>query len=120
MLARELVTWWYGRGWMGVWKYTLETTSNVSRAFSITLLMRTLFAPWRQIVTYPGASLDAKVHATIDNTVSRLVGFAVRVIVLIAALATVGITTAVGFIAGILWPLMPLAAVALIIKGIVG
>jgi hypothetical protein len=86
----------------------------------MTLLMHTLFAPWRQIIAYPGASLDAKVHAMMDNTVSRFVGFTVRAIVLVAALVTVGVTTAAGFIVGILWPLVPLAAIALIIKGIVG
>lgn len=120
MLARELVTWWYSRGWKGVWRHTARATGNLSRAFSMMLLMRTLFAPWRQIITYPGASLDAKMRAYADNAVSRLVGFAVRIIVLVAALASIGVTMVAGTILGILWPLVPLAAVALIIKGIIG
>ena len=119
MLA-QLVTWWYGRGWMGMWRRTTRTAGNLSRAFSMPLLMRTLFAPWRQIVTYPGASLDAKMRAYADNAVSRLVGFAVRIVVLVAALASVGITMVAGTILSVLWPLVPLAAIALIIKGIVG
>ncbi len=84
--------------------------------FSVSQLLRTLFQPWRRIITYPGASLDAKMKAWGDNAVSRGIGFVVRFSVLVAALiATVCILifTAVEIV---VWPLLPL----LIPGGIIG
>ena len=88
--------------------------------FSAQILLRTLFAPWRRIVTTPGAGLDAKLRAVGDNLVSRAVGFTVRLIVLFTAgimLLIVGIVAIVELVA---WPLVPVAAVLLFVKGVVG
>lgn len=120
MLALELFTWWYGKGWAKVGKHINQLTREIAQSFSMPLLLRTMFAPWRQIITYPGASLDAKFHAFIDNTVSRAIGFVVRLIVLLTALIMVGLTVIVGIILAIIWPLIPLATAALIFKGLVG
>jgi hypothetical protein len=76
--------------------------------FSVSQLIQTLFQPWRRIVTYPGASLDAKMRALLDNTISRGIGFAVRFCVLFAALlAIIGIII-LTMAEIILWPLLPL------------
>jgi hypothetical protein len=120
MLALDLFAWWYGRGWANVGKQIRQMARGISQSFSIPLLLRTMFAPWRQIVTYPGASLDAKYHAFIDNTVSRAIGFVVRLVVLFSALIMVSLTVVVGALLAVLWPLLPLAAATLIIKGLVG
>lgn len=83
--------------------------------FSVPSLMRTLFAPWKRIVTNPGAGLNAHLSAIGDNLVSRAIGFTVRVFVLIAALVSIVIIVAVGVVQIVLWPLVPL----LIVYGLV-
>lgn len=120
MFALALLSWWYGRGWAGVGKSIGTMTASIANAFSIPILIRTLFAPWRQIITVPGASLDAKLHAMADNAVSRAVGFVVRLIVLMAAGAMALLALAAGIILVVIWPLIPLAALALLVKGAMG
>ena len=115
----ELLRWWYGPGWMATVHRVSAWTSGIERAFSLTLLLKTLFSPWRRIISVSGRGIDAKIKAALDNLVSRLVGFVVRSIVLVAA----GAATLGAFIGGLLmmviWPLLPVAIVAFAIAGII-
>jgi hypothetical protein len=86
--------------------------------FSLNILLRTLFSPWRRIITYPGASLEARLRAIGDNLVSRAVGFTMRVFVLLAAGLAFVILGVFSVAEIIVWPLVPLAAIGLIVKGL--
>jgi hypothetical protein len=88
--------------------------------FSVPILIRTLFAPWRRIITYPGATIDAKLRAAGDNMVSRVVGFSVRSMVLFSAGVMLVLVAAVAALQLIIWPLIPVAVVVAIVKGIIG
>lgn len=113
----ELLRWWYGPGWRLAFQRIGVRTHNVAMAFSVPTLLKTLFAPWRRIVTVGGKSIDAKMQAAVDNLVSRLVGFVSRCMVLLTALImTVG-TFLVGSLIAIAWPLLPVAIVICILKG---
>jgi hypothetical protein len=86
--------------------------------FSVPILLRTLFAPWRRIVTPPGGSLQNKMKAMVDNAVSRVVGFAVRLIALIAAAVILLFYIVFGGVLLLLWPALPLLGPALIVGGL--
>jgi hypothetical protein len=120
MLALELFTWWYGQGWAAAAQNTRKMLMSILHAFSVLILLRTLFAPWRRIITYPGASLEAKLHAFGDNIVSRAIGFVVRLIVLLTAFLMSAVALITGIAGVILWPLVPPGALLLLIKGLVG
>jgi hypothetical protein len=120
MIALEILTWWYRQGWAQVAKNAEVRFFKVSHMFSVPILLRTLFAPWRRIVTYPGASIDAKLRAMGDNMVSRVVGFSVRAMVLFSAGVMLAITALLAAIQLLVWPLMPPAIVVFLIKGITG
>lgn len=120
MIIIEILTWWYRQGWMQVAKNTEQRFFKVSHLFSVPILVRTLFAPWRRIITYPGASIDAKLRAMGDNMVSRVVGFSVRALVLFSAGVMLLLSSIVAGIQLIVWPLIPPAAIVTLIKGIVG
>jgi hypothetical protein len=120
MLPLSIFTWWYGPGWAGALQSTRRMLTGISHEFSVAILIRTLFAPWRRIVTYPGAGLDAKLRAMGDNIVSRAAGFFVRTLVLLTAfLISIG-AIVLGIAAIIVWPLVPPAVVALFVKGLIG
>lgn len=97
-----------------------QILTGISRLFSVPILLRTLAAPWKRIITYPGASLDAKIHAFLDNLVSRAIGLTVRSLVLLTAFLFEAITLVIGIAYVIAWPFMPLAVIGLLIKGIIG
>jgi hypothetical protein len=118
LLAAQFLVWWYGDGWRTQAKSGWRRVSLVSRTFSAPLLLRTLFAPWRRIITYPGASMSAKLQAVGDNMVSRAVGFTIRIFVLITAGVVLFAVTVVAVIQLVTWPLIPPAIVTGIVVGL--
>jgi hypothetical protein len=120
MLMLQLFAWWYVRGWQDIARASGTRLIRVAHLFSVPILMRTLWAPWRRIITYPGASIDAKLRAIGDNLVSRAIGFTVRLLVLITAALILLLTATVGLIVILLWPLIPPAALFFLGKGLVG
>jgi hypothetical protein len=118
MLALDFFRWWYGRGWSLSLHDMRDRLRRLSEAYSVPILLRTLLAPWRRIITFPGAGMGAHLQALVDNTISRLVGFVVRVSVLAWVSVLMIMFLLVGLVLLVIWPLLPLAAVGLIVKGL--
>jgi hypothetical protein len=118
MLAIAFFTWWYSQGWVLVYKNMQRRMRQTGEMFSVTMLLRTLFSPWRRIISYPGASLNDHLRAMVDNLLSRAVGFTVRILVLIAAVITFVCVAVIAAVEIVAWPLVPIAVVAGVIKGL--
>ena len=118
MLALEFLTWWYGQGWLRRWQGIITYTHKTTQAFSIRILARTLFEPWRRIISYPGAGLSNHLKAMVDNLFSRIIGFCVRIIVIIISGITLIFITLVGTSVALIWPFLPFIPLALLIKGV--
>lgn len=124
MLIVSFFTWWYGRGFKGYLAGFVDHLRDLTDFFSIRLLIRNLFAPFRQIAAEKGANLplNARIREMFDLLISRLVGATVRCMILIVGLVLLTLRTILGLIVGILWPLMPLLviySVMLFIRGVV-
>lgn len=119
MLVLAFFSWWYGQGWLGVAKNIGPRLQGIAASFSAAQLVRTLFQPWRRIITYPGDSLGAKLRAWGDNVFSRAVGFVVRTLVLFAALMVLLVALVFSIIEVVVWPLLPPAVPILLIMGAV-
>ena len=117
MLMLSFFSWWYGQGLARLVRAIQRRVQQLADMFSVAILLRTLFSPWRRIITYPGAGLEAHVRAMLDNMVSRFIGFFVRVIVLLSAAVLFAVLMVVSVLQIILWPLLPVIAVGLIIWG---
>lgn len=117
MFFVELLQWWYGRGYKHLIASLKRRIGLIATSFSVALLLRTLFAPWRRIITYGGDSLQDRLKAVLDNLVSRLVGGAIRTIVLVSAGLIMVLISFGGAILAIVWPLLPPLAVVLVIRG---
>lgn len=118
MLVVAFLHWWYGPGWRDAGRGILARIRQTYLSFSIPILLHTMFAPWRRIITYSNGSLGDRLRAILDNTVSRAVGFTVRLFALIAAGILVLIYAVLGGIMLILWPTVPALALGLIVGGI--
>jgi hypothetical protein len=116
----EILRWWYVTGWLQAMHRIIGWTQGVEQLFSVSLLAKTLFSPWRRIVTPPGRGLDAKMRAMLDNLVSRCVGFVIRLFVIFAAGVSMLVVFTSSAVLAIVWPLLPLAFVFFAVKGITG
>jgi hypothetical protein len=102
--------WWYGAGWQWAIKRAIvERLQWCNQTFSITALIRTLFAPFKQTHSQPGGSIDIRLHAFFDNVISRFVGFFARLFIIFAGLFIGLLALMSGFVFVALWPLAPLA-----------
>jgi hypothetical protein len=120
MFLVELFKWWYGFGWLEAWKSVAGSVQKTARQFSIPVLLKNLFAPWKQIVALPGRSIDEKFRAVIDNLVSRTIGFFVRLLTLLAALIVITLSMLASLTLAVAWPLLPPAVVYFAIRAMTG
>ena len=120
MLAAAFARWWYGAGWKLVQKSVRIRMQRTLDSFSAPTLIKTLFAPWKRILTNPGAGISEHARAMVDNAVSRLVGFTIRIIVLLSAVVCFIAVGIAGMVQIIVWPLIPILIVLCIVLGTLG
>ena len=118
MLAIELLSWWYGAGWRELARRLLGRIEATADIFSVPILLRTLFAPWRRIVTYDDRSVIGGMRAALDNSISRLVGFSVRTIVIFCAGLIMLALVLAGAIMLVAWPLLPILSASMVVRGL--
>lgn len=110
--------WWYSTGINQAYDASLAFISYITDAFSLPTLVRTLFQPWKNdVLQARNASLADQIKIWQLNLASRIVGFFVRLVVIVATLI---ILTAVLVLVGLLlvaWVLTPLAVIVLPILG---
>ncbi len=117
LTAIALFRWWYGSGWLWPINHGKQQVSELTKQFSIKILLKTLGAPWKQIISSPGqiSGLDNKIRAFIDNLVSRIVGFCVRLVVLCAALILILFWAIVSICLVLAWPFIPILPLGLVV-----
>lgn len=93
---------------------------NAADFFSIRLLVRNMFAPFRQISAGGTASkaLGDQLSAFFDRLLSRFVGAMVRFFLLIIGTVIIIVQAVVGAIVAVLWPLAPLLVVVCFVLAI--
>lgn len=119
MLGLQFISWWYSAGWQEIVKSARRRIVNTYKLFSINLLLITLIQPWHRIITYPGQTISDRARALVDNAVSRLVGFVVRLVVLLYATLLISIVALISGLEILLWPILPIVSVVAVIRGII-
>ena len=120
MIVLSLFSWWYGEGWKSALQHSNKRIYEAYRLFSVAILVQTLFAPWRRIISAPGAGVGDHIRAAVDNTVSRFVGFFVRIIVLLAAMVVVALASIISLFELLLWPFVPILPLVFLFLGVIG
>jgi len=117
-IAIIFLSWYYlvaPKKILTTWRNVLKFAWNF---FSVELLLRTLFAPWKRDITKPtGSGFDPKalVDSLVINLISRLLGATVRFWVILLGLILEILIIILGLAFFIFWLMLPL----LIIWGIV-
>jgi len=116
----DMLRWWYVSGWLLALQRIATWTKGVEQAFSLVILLQTLFSPWKRIITVGGKGLDAKFHAALDNFLSSCIGFVVRLFVILGALVAMTVVFVSGVVIAAIWPLLPLVFIGAIVKAVTG
>lgn len=121
MFIVGLFSWWYSAGWLRCISAVQTGLASVYDYFSLDLLARTLFSPFRQISA--GAvrgPIGVQLRAVVDNLISRVIGGIVRTIVIIVGTVTLLLSCVLGIIRIVLWPIIPVLSIVFIIFAITG
>ncbi len=119
MLFLDFLKWWYGPGWLLRVQMLSQHVKNMSEFFSVGTLLKTLFAPWRQNITrtLDDQGISASFSALLDNIISRLVGFTVRVFVFFVAIISLAVVAILNLIYVVIWPLIPFSPAIILSTG---
>ena len=112
--------WYYTGGLKGLIKIWRNFVIFVREYYSIPLLLRTLFYPWRRDITKyrRGFSFKAFFETLTFNLISRGLGLVIRsVTVVIGLICLIGVIV-LGALALIVWLILPAILVFFIITGV--
>jgi len=93
-----------------VWNNYLNFAGNL---FSVKLLLKTLFSPWRKYIwRYPkGFDITEMASTFVSNIFSRVIGAMLRVVLIIFGIVLQVVVGFVGLIALVLWVLLPFLSI---------
>jgi hypothetical protein len=116
-----MLSWWYTTGWRQRFSLLQAHLGRTTDYFSIGLLSRTLFAPFRQIAAgKTKGSLSVQFQALLDQLFSRLIGACVRTLMIILGLIAIVVLVIVGGVTVVLWAVIPLLPVVGVILAVIG
>lgn len=122
LLVVQLLRWWYTDGWARKARGVQARIDGALDYFSINLLFKTLFSPFRQISAgRVDGPLNIKLRAFVDRLFSRVIGAVVRTLIIFIGLITILLVVVIGLVWLLVWslmPLLPILGVYLSINGV--
>ncbi len=120
-MVTDLFIWWYGAGFRSLLSRMRLILAKTVDMFSVDLLFRTLFAPFRQIDA-GGAHgpLGLMAQRFIDKLFSRFVGFLIRSFTIFLGLVVLlltGLGCLVWIVGWLVAPVAPVLGVVLAVAG---
>lgn len=113
------IYWWYLEEPVYLWKISMNIFVKTFYSFSIPLLLRTLFDPWkRDISSAENASMQDLFQLWISNLVSRFIGFIVRLITIFTGLLVSSLVLILELAVILAWFAMPVIVIYLLINGL--
>ncbi len=117
MFLVGIFQWWYGNGLLQYIRQSFLGVLRTADFFSVGLLLRTLFNPFRQISAAPvGGALSVQLSAFFDKLFSRAIGAVVRSMVIIVGILMILLRFLWMIVGVIMWlalPLMPFIGIIL-------
>lgn len=121
MFIVGILGWWYGRGWSMRLIRLRDKLLSTLDYFSIDLLFRTFFSPFRQISAgNVRGPLGVQMRAFLDRLISRVIGAMIRLTMIIAGSVAIVLYTAYGIFMLLVWgvvPVLPIVGIVLFVSG---
>lgn len=121
MFIVGMLSWWYGAGWKRCVASVGDSLLGIYDYYSIDLLIKTLFAPFRQVSAgRVNGPLGVQLRAVLDKLISRVIGAIMRSIVIVVGSVALLVSTLIGALRIVLWPLVPLLPVVAVVMAMSG
>lgn len=122
MQVLALVSWWYGLGWLDQASLVRQRFARATDRYSLSLLLRTLFSPFKQLDAYGGGSgpLDARLRAWLDRLISRLIGAMIRSFMIIVGVIVLVFELIVAVVRLAIWPVIPVLPILGLVLALTG
>lgn len=112
MFIVGILGWWYGQGWRQRAERLGDKLAGTVDYFSIDLLVRTLFSPYRQISAGKvRGPLGVQMRAFFDRLISRLIGAMIRLVMIVIGTAAILFHAVIGVMLLVAWAIVPVAPV---------
>lgn len=111
-------SWWYGTELKFLWQAIGTMIAKIYSFFSISLLIKTLFDPWkRDVVSAENLSINDRFRLLIGNLVSRFVGFLIRFVTILIGLFFTLAFALLMIVFLVVWLFLPIIIILLIFNG---
>ncbi len=118
MLA-DFFVWYYGKALRDISVLWLNGIWFIVHFFSIPLLLRTLFLPWRRMTdTYARGSVEEFLSTFVMNVMTRVFGAMVRSVIIFIGVFFLIVATIILVLVLTLWLILPLGSVVAFLFGI--
>lgn len=112
MFLVGIFQWWYGAGLGKHMRSSYTAILRTADFFSVTLLAKTLFAPFRQIsAASVQGPLPVQLHAFFDKLFSRCIGAVFRTMMILIGLVAILVRTFVSGLSIFFWAILPLTPI---------
>lgn len=110
LLIPSYIIWHYSAALGDIWGIFTNLAWFIYHFFSVPTLAKTIFSPWHKLGERYGRGFDpsAFLSTFVINTLLRIVGFIIRLAVLLLALAVFAVLIFAGILFYILWLAMPI------------
>lgn len=121
MFIAGMLSWWYGKGWRQRFSLLREKVASTMDYFSIDLLIRTLFSPFRQISAGKvQGPIGVQMRAFFDRLISRVIGAFIRSTMIIIGSLAILFHVVIGGLFAVAWafvPVLPIVGIVLFAMG---
>ncbi|HEY4496237.1 MAG TPA: hypothetical protein VJC04_02670 [Candidatus Paceibacterota bacterium] len=120
ILATKYLVWHYSEALTDWWRIVGNFVWFFFHMFSIGLLSKTLFAPFKRLQEERkkgSLKFEDWGGAIIVNVLMRFVGFGVRTVIIAVGLIFILFTVVIGLMAFVLWLILPLGVAFLLVFG---
>ncbi|MEK7552674.1 MAG: hypothetical protein AAB505_01030 [Patescibacteria group bacterium] len=118
-LIKDYFFWHYGAALGAGWRIYGNLLWFLFHFFSVSLLLRTLFSPWRRLAEpyTKGFAPTKLVETLIVNVLMRLVGLLIRLVLISFAVVVLALAVALGPVGLIVWLISPALILFCLVTG---
>lgn len=115
----DYLMWHYSLGFKFVWDFNLRLMRSTRESFSLPLILRTFWSPWKRMGEgYVKGDPGSWASTFIFNSLMRIMGMLIRASIIILGLLSMLATFILSVLALCLWVIIPFLSVGLFAMGL--